>query len=132
MKGYKSNIEELTTDNQTFRRVLYTGPHLQLVLMTLRPGEDIGEEVHKDTDQFFRFEAGRGQVTIDGTVYDIKGGDAVIVPAGATHNIVNTGSDNELSMYTIYAPSHHKEGTVHNTKAEALADQEHFDGNTTE
>ena len=132
MKGFKDNIEKLTKDNTNFRKVLYTGKHMQLVLMALKPGEDIGLETHPDTDQFFRVDAGEGKAVIDGTEYDIKDGDAVIVPAGAKHNVINTSETNELSLYTIYAPAHHKDGTVHVTKADALADHEHFDGATTE
>lgn len=132
MKGFKDDIEKLTTENTDFRRVLYTGQNLQLVLMSLKPGEEIGLEVHKDTDQFFRVDAGEGRAYIDGNEYAIADGDAVIVPAGTEHNIVNTSDTEYLSLYTLYAPSHHKDGTVHVTKADADADHEHFDGVTTE
>jgi mannose-6-phosphate isomerase-like protein (cupin superfamily) len=110
---------------------LYTGKHLQLVLMTLQPGEEIGEETHTDRDQFFRFEEGKGQVWIDGARTDVESDDAVIVPAGARHNVVNSG-DEPLRLYTIYGPPEHRDGTVHSTKSEADASEEHFDGKTTE
>lgn len=129
MKGFVEDIEKLTTENDDFRRVLYTGKHLQLVLMTLQPGEEIGEEVHEDHDQFFRIEAGRGQVLIDGKATDIEDDDAVIVPAGARHNVVNTG-DQPLRLYTIYGPPEHRDGVVVRAKAEET--EEHFDGRTTE
>lgn len=131
MKGFVADIEELTEDNKDFRRVLYTGKHLQLVLMALKPGEDIGEEVHPDHDQFFRVEKGKGEVWIDGVRTKIKGDDAIIVPAGAKHNVINTG-DKSLKLYTIYGPPDHKDGIVRATKAEAEATEEHFDGKTTE
>lgn len=132
MKGYKDNIEKLTTENSNFRKVLYTGKNSQLVLMTLKPMEEIGSEVHEENDQFFRFEAGHGRVTIDGNVYEVVDGDAVIVPAGANHNVENISSDEELKMYTIYSPAHHKDGIVRLTKEEAEANDEEFDGQTTE
>lgn len=131
MKGFADNIERLTEENNDFRRVLYTGRNLQLVLMTLQPGEEIGEETHDDRDQFFRFEAGSGEVLIDDVVNQVKADDGVIVPAGAKHNVVNTGSE-PLRLYTIYGPPEHLEGTVHKTKADADASHEHFDGRTTE
>jgi mannose-6-phosphate isomerase-like protein (cupin superfamily) len=131
MKGFVEDIEDLTETNTDFRRVLYTGKHLQLVLMSLNPGEEIGEEVHEDHDQFFRVEAGEGEVHIDGERIPIEDDDAVIVPAGARHNVVNTG-DEPLKLYTIYGPPDHKDGTVHATKADAEASDEHFDGATTE
>lgn len=131
MKGFVQDIEELTENNGDFRRVLYTGKHLQLVLMALKPGEEIGEEVHEDHDQFFRVEKGKGEVWIDGARTKIKGDDAIIVPAGAKHNVVNTG-DKPLKLYTIYGPPDHKDGVVRKTKAEAEASEEHFDGATTE
>lgn len=130
-KGYKNNIEKLTEENNDFRRVLYTAEHSQLVLMALAVGEDIGEEVHGENDQFFRFESGNGKVVINDTTYEVGAGDAVIVPSGAKHNIINTG-ETKLKLYTIYSPAHHKDGTVHVTKAEALASDEEFDGTTTE
>lgn len=131
MKGFAENIEKLTEENDLFRKVLYTGQNLQLVLITLQPGEEIGEEVHDDRDQFFRFETGRGEVKIDETSYRVKADDGVIVPAGARHNVVNTG-DEPLRLYTIYGPPEHRDGTIHRTKAEADASHEHFNGRTTE
>lgn len=132
MKGFKSNIEKDTLKNKNFRKVLYSSNHLQLVLMTLRPKEEIGLETHPENDQFFRFESGRGRVEIDGNKYVVKDGDAVIIPAGAKHNVVNTSSAEELKMYTIYAPPHHKDQIIRKTKEEAEANEEEFDGKTTE
>jgi len=132
MKGFNSNIEKDTRENANFRKVIYTGRRSQLVLMSLKPGEEIGMEVHADNDQFFRFESGTGKVLIDGNEYIVGDGSAIVVPIGAEHNVINTGTD-DLKMYTIYSPAHHKDGIVHSTKAEALADEEeHFDGTTTE
>ena len=131
MKGYVDDIEKLTEENDDFRRVLYTGKEMQLVLMALKPGEEIGSEVHEDRDQFFRVEAGRGEVVIDGNATPVRADMAIIVPAGARHNVRNTG-DAPLKLYTLYAPPEHREGTVHATKADADADHEHFDGKTTE
>jgi mannose-6-phosphate isomerase-like protein (cupin superfamily) len=131
MKGFVADIEELTEKNSDFRHVLYTGKNLQLVLMAIQPGEEIGEEVHDDRDQFFRVEKGKGEVWIDGKRSKIKSDDAIIVPAGARHNVVNTG-DKPLRLYTLYAPPEHRDGTVHVTKADAEAAEEHFDGKTTE
>jgi mannose-6-phosphate isomerase-like protein (cupin superfamily) len=131
-KGYHANIESLTKENVNFRRVLYTAEHMQLVLMSLLPGEEIGMETHPDNDQFFRFEAGEGKVFVDGNEYEVVDGDTVIVPCGSEHNVVNTSSDESLKMYTIYSPAHHKDGTIHQTKANALSDDEEFDGVTTE
>jgi mannose-6-phosphate isomerase-like protein (cupin superfamily) len=132
VKGFKSNIEKNTLDNNDFRRVLYTGRHSQLVLMNLKPGEEIGEEIHKTIDQFFRFEKGEGMVSIDGIKQKVADGDAVIVPAGAKHNVMNMSKTKELKLYTIYSPPEHQEGTVRKTKADALAKPEEFDGKTTE
>lgn len=132
MKGYHSNIEDLTKDNTDFRRVLYTAQHSQLVLMSLKPGEEIGEEIHDEQDQFFRFEAGSGRAIVDGSEYTVGDGDVVIVPAGAKHNVINTSDSEPLKLYTLYCPPHHADGTVHATKAEAEADDEEFDGRTTE
>lgn len=131
MKGFSADIEKLTVTNDDFRRELYTGKHLQLVLMTIQPGGDIGEEVHTDSDQFFRVEEGRGEVVLDGNRIEIADDDAVIVPAGARHNVINTG-DAPLRLYTLYAAPQHRVGTVHATKADADASHEHFDGKTTE
>lgn len=131
-KGYKSNIEELTVNNGNFRKVEYTGKHMQLVLMSLKPGEDIGSEVHNENDQFFRFDAGVGKVVVGETEYDVVDGDAVVVPAGTEHNVINTSETEDLKLYTIYGPSHHKDGIVRETKEEALANEEDFDGVTSE
>ena len=132
MKGYFANIEEETLSNSDFRRVLYTGKHAQLVLMSLPAGSEIGMEVHEENDQFFRFESGTGLVVIDGNNYQVSDGSAIIVPAGAEHNVVNTSDTEDLKLYTIYSPSHHKDGIVRATKEQAEADEEHFDGVTTE
>lgn len=131
MKGYHDDIERQTVGNSNFRRVLYTGRHLQLVLMTLQSGEEIGAEVHDDRDQFFRFEEGRGQVDIDDNTYDVGDGSGVIVPAGARHNVRNTG-DQPLKLYTLYGPPEHIDKLVEATKAEAMARHEEWDGATTE
>ena len=133
MEGYVDNIEKRTKENDDFRRVLYTGKHMQLVLMTLQPGEDIGEEVHEDGDQFFRIEKGKGAVEIDGVAHAVEDDDAIIVPAGARHNVINSG-EKPLKLYTLYAPPEHKDGVVQATKAEAEArhEAEQFDGTTTE
>lgn len=133
MKGYCDDIQKVTLDNEDFRRVLYTSKHLQLVLMTLQPGEEIGEEVHEDRDQFFRFEEGSGEVRIDGVANKVEDDFAVIVPAGARHNVVNTG-DEPLKLYTLYGPPEHRDGTVHKDKdqAERDHDNDHWDGETTE
>lgn len=130
-KGYFGHMEELTTENNNFRKVLYTGTHCQLVLMSLLPGEDIGEEIHEENDQFFRFDAGQGKVIINESEYVVTDGDAIVVPAGARHNVINTG-DVDLKLYTIYSPAHHKDGIVRATKAEAMANEAEFDGVTTE
>ena len=132
MKGFVSNIEKDTLENENFRKVLYTGKHSQLVLMSLAPNEEIGMEVHNDNDQFFRFEKGNGKVIIDGNESEVSDGFAVIVPAGAEHNVINTSATERLSLYTIYSPAHHKDGVVRATKAEAEADGPEFDGTTTE
>jgi len=132
MKGFKENIENVTLTNSDFRRVLYTGKHSQLVLMLLKPGEEIGMEVHPEIDQFFRFEHGTGKIVIDGTEYAVKDGDAAIVPSGAQHNVVNTSTTDDMKLYTIYSPPEHIDGTVRHTKADALAEPEEFDGKTTE
>ena len=130
-KGFVDNIEESTVENSHFRRVLYTGSQMQLVVMALQPGEEIGEEVHDDRDQFFRVEQGEGEVLIDGRKNSVKAEMAIIVPAGARHNVTNTGTE-PLKLYTLYAPPEHIDGTVHVTKADADASHEHFDGKTTE
>lgn len=132
MKGFHSDIEKLTLENTDFRRVLYTAKHCQLVLMSLKPGEEIGMETHPDNGQFFRFEQGEGKCVIDGHEYVLKNGTAIIIPAGAKHNVINTSDSEELKMYTIYSPAHHKDGIVRHTKAEAEAQDAEFDGVTTE
>ena len=131
-KGYHSHIEQQTIDNNNFRHVLYTGQHMQLVLMSLQPSEDIGVEIHADNDQFFRFEAGQGKVIINDTEYIVTDGDAIIVPASAEHNVINTSDTEALKFYTIYSPAHHKDGIVRATKSEAMANEADFDGITTE
>ena len=131
-KGFITDIETATTENTDFRRVLYTGKYTQLVLMNLPPGEEIGMEVHDDVDQFFRFEEGEGKVVIDGVETAVKDGSGVIVPSGAMHNVVNTSKPANLKLYTIYGPPEHLDGTVHRTRKEALENEEHFDGKTTE
>jgi len=132
MKGFKSNIEKDALKNENFRKVLYSSKHLQVVLMSLKPGEDIGLETHVSTDQFFRFEGGKGKCIIDGNEYKVKNGDAIVVPAGAKHNVKNTDSVNELKMYTIYAPPQHKDGLINATKKDAEKKDVKFDGKTTE
>lgn len=131
MKGFVGDIEMLTEGNADFRRVLYTAKHLQLVLMALPPGEQIGEEIHADGDQFFRVEKGEGEIWIDGAPTGVKEGMAMIVPAGARHNVKCTGRE-PLKLYTIYAPPEHVDGTVRATKRAAEISEEHFDGKTTE
>src|SRR5687768_3996915 len=131
MKGFVGDIERLTLDNRDFRRVLYTGAHLQLVVMSLAEGEEIGAEVHDDRDQFFRVESGEGEVEIDGVVHRVADDDVVIVPAGARHNVRNVGTD-ALKVYTLYGPPEHRDGVVHRTKEQAEREHEHFDGKTTE
>lgn len=132
MKGFVIVLEKETRGNTDFRRVLYTGKHSQLVLMSLRPGEEIGAETHMDVDQFFRFEAGEGKVVIDGADHNITDGHGVIVPAGARHNVINTSKTKELKLYTIYSPPEHQDKVVRHTKKQAMASEEHFDGHTTE
>ncbi len=132
MKGFVIHLERETKKNADFRRVLYTAKNSQLVLMSLKPGEEIGEEVHQDHDQFFRFESGEGKVIIDGVEHLIKDGNGVIVPAGARHNVVNTSKRANLRLYTIYSPPEHQDGVVRHTKTEAMTSEEHFEGRTTE
>lgn len=131
MKGFVGDIESLTSGNADFRRVIYTGKELQLVLMTIPPGGEIGEEVHDDRDQFFRIEDGQGEVLIDGTWTKFGSDWAIVVPSGARHNVRNTGAE-PLKLYTIYAPPEHADGTVHRSRADAERSDEHFDGRTTE
>lgn len=130
MKGFVQNIEERAVQNDNFRRVLYTAKNSQLVLMALKPKEEIGVEVHK-LDQFFRVEEGTGEAELDGVRTPIRSGFAVLVPAGTKHNIINTGTV-PMKLYTVYSPPNHRDGVVHQTRAEAEADKEHFDGKTTE
>ena len=128
MKGFNTNIEKETLANENFRQVLYTSAHSQLVLMSLNPGEEIGMEVHPENDQFFRFEKGEGKCIIDGNEYAVRDGSAIIVPAGAQHNVVNISTTEKLKLYTIYSPAHHRDGVLHKTKIEAEADDEEFNG----
>lgn len=132
MKGYITNIEKLLFENENFRKVLYTAKNSQLVVMSLKPNEDIGEEVHQ-LDQFIRCEAGQGKAILDDVEHDIGDGFVVVIPSGTKHNIINTSSEKPLKLYTLYSPPNHKDGVVHITKADALADEsEHFEGKTTE
>lgn len=125
MAGYHADIEKLTLGNDYFRHVLYTGPHSQLVVMALRPGEEIGLETHNGNDQFFRIEAGKGKAVLAGKEYVLDSGSVVVVPAGTEHNIVNTSKTEWLKLYTIYSPAQHPDGTIHKTKAEAAAHEHH-------
>lgn len=132
MKGFVTDIERAALENENFRKVLYTDQRVQLVAMSLLPGEEIGEEVH-ELDQFIRVEAGEGSAVLEGVAHALKDGSAVVVPQGTRHNIINTSSEKPMKLYTLYAPPNHKDGTVHRTKADAEADLgEHFDGVTTE
>lgn len=132
MKGFNNNIEKETLKNENFRKVLYSSKHLQVVLMSLKPGEDIGMETHAGTDQFFRFEGGKGKCIIDGNEYKVENGDAIVVPAGAKHNVINTDTVKGLKMYTIYAPPHHLDKLINATKKDAETKDVEFDGKTTE
>jgi len=132
MKGFNTTLEKDALKNTDFRRVLYTGKNSQLVLMCLKPGEEIGEEVHPHIDQFFRFERGEGLVVIDGVKHVVKDGSGAIVPCGARHNVINTSKTAELKLYTIYSPPEHIDKTVRHTKAEAEAKPEEYDGKPTE
>ena len=132
MKGFFANIEKDTLANNNFRQVLYSGKHSQLVLMSLKPKEEIGLEVHSENDQFFRFESGTGKCIIDGNEYELQDGVAIVVPAGAQHNVINTSETEDLKLYTIYSPAHHKDGIVRASREEAMANEEDFDGQTTE
>lgn len=132
MKGFNTDIDKASLANKTFRTVLYTAKHCQLVLMSLHPKEDIGMEVHAENDQFFRVEQGRGKCIIDGNEYALADGSAIVVPAGARHNVLNVSETDDLKLYTIYSPPHHRDGTVHATKQDAVKDSEHFQGKTTE
>ncbi len=130
-KGYCDDIEYLANNNSYFRKVLYTGEHMQLVLMSLAPNEEIGSEIHESNDQFFRFDRGEGKVIINDNEYEVRDGFAVVVPAGATHNVINTGTG-DLKFYTIYSPAHHKDGIERKTKQEAMENEEDFDGKLSE
>ncbi len=132
MQGFNSNIEKETLANDNFRKVLYTAKHSQLVLMSLKPNQDIGMEVHEENDQFFRFEQGQGKVIIDGNEHEVRDGSAIVVPSGAEHNVINISDSEDLKLYTIYSPAHHKDGIVRATKEEAEANEADFDGQTTE
>ena len=132
MKGYIDNIERATLENDLFRKVLYTGSHAQLVLMSIPASGDIGAEIHDDTDQFIRCEEGEGKAVLDGVEYDLNDGTALVVPAGIKHNIANVSSTESLRLYTLYAPPHHKDGVEHSSKKEAEEDDEHYDGVTSE
>ena len=132
MKGFCANIEKATVANGNFRKVLYTAKHSQLVLMSLKPMEDIGMEIHPKNDQFFRVEKGHGKVVIDGHEYKVSDGFAIVIPAGAKHNVINTSKTEELKMYTIYSPAHHKDGIIRATKKSAESNNAEFDGKTTE
>ena len=131
-KGFTADLEAETRKNTNFRKVLYTGKYSQLVLMCLKPGEEIGEETHDDVDQFFRFEEGEGVVVIDGMKHPVKDRSGVVVPSGAKHNVINTSKTSDLKLYTIYSPPEHQDKIVRKTKKEAIAQEEHFDGKTTE
>ncbi len=124
MSGYVGNIEELTLANDYFRQVIYTAPHSQLVLMSLNPNEEIGEETHANVDQFFRIEQGEGKVILNGEEHVFSNNFAIVVPAGTKHNVINTSSDKKLKLYTIYSPANHKNGTIHKTKEEAMVDEQ--------
>ncbi|MFH0814836.1 MAG: cupin domain-containing protein [Candidatus Falkowbacteria bacterium] len=132
MHGFCSNIEKATLENENFRKVLYTSKHCQLVLMSLKPNEEIGMETHNENDQFFRVEKGQGKCVIDGNEYTIQDGSAIVVPVGAQHNIINVSATDDLKLYTIYSPAHHKDGIVRATKKEAATDAPEFNGQTTE
>src|SRR4030042_571540 len=132
MKGFNANIEKETLENSNFRKVLYTSKHSQLVLMSLKPKEEIGMEVHNANDQFFRFEQGQGKVIIDGNEYAVGDGSAIVVPSGAQHNVINVSDSEDLRLYTIYSPAHHQDQVLRATKEEAEANEAEFDGKTTE
>ena len=132
MKGFTTNIETVTRTNTNFRKVLYSGKHSQLVLMSLLPNEEIGMEVHPDNDQFFRVEEGQGKCIIDGNDFLVSDGNVIIVPAGAKHNVINLSDSKELKLYTLYSPPHHKDGIIRATKSQAEQNEAEFDGTTTE
>lgn len=126
MTGYVDNIEEKSLKNDYFREVLYTAQHCQLVVMSLKPNEEIGMEIHDIVDQFIRVEQGKGKAILNGEEHELSDGSAIIIPAGTEHNVVNTSSDKKLKLYTIYSPAHHRKGTIHKTKEEAEADKEDY------
>jgi mannose-6-phosphate isomerase-like protein (cupin superfamily) len=128
MSGYSVNIERKSMENNSFRQVLYTAPHSQLVVMTLQVGEDIGQERHDDVDQFIRVEAGQGEAILDGERHALGDGSAVVIPAGTTHNVINTSPNEPMRLYTIYSPPNHPDGTIHRTKQEAIAAERHHHG----
>lgn len=132
MRGFNINIEQEARENENFRKVLYTGKYSQLVLMSLKPNQDIGMEVHEENDQFFRFEQGTGKCVIDGNEYEVGDGSVIVVPAGAQHNIINVSESDDLKLYTIYSPAHHQDGIIRATKEEAESNEAEFDGTTTE
>lgn len=132
MKGFNIDIEKSTLENANYRKVLYTSKCSQLVLMSLKPNEDIGMEVHPENDQFFRIEKGQGKCVIDGNEYELSDGMAIVVPSGANHNVINTSDTEDLKLYTIYSPAHHKDGIIRTTKKEAEENEAEFDGITTE
>lgn len=132
MKGFNINLEQATLENTNFRKVLYTGTHSQLVLMSLKPKEEIGLEVHEENDQFFRIEKGEGKCVIDDTEYILEDGSGIVVPAGSKHNVINTSETEDLKLYTIYSPAHHKDGVTRATKQDAEEQEAPFDGVTTE
>ena len=123
MTGYVADIEKETLENTNFRKVLFTGPHSQLVVMSLKPGEDIGEEVHSDVDQFIRIEEGNAKVVLNEEETEIKDDWATVIPAGTKHNVINKSQEKELKLYTVYTPAEHKDGTIHKTKEDAMADE---------
>ena len=129
MAGYHVDIEKKTEKNDYFREVLFTGPHSQLVVMSLNVGEDIGLETHPDTDQFIRIEEGKGKAVLDGEEFELEDGSAIVIPAGTQHNVINTSSKKAMKLYTVYTPPEHPDGTIHKTKAEAeAAEKEHHSG----
>jgi len=123
MSGFSTNLEKDTLENNNFRKVIFTAPHSQLVLMCLQPSEDIGMEVHEENDQFFRVEKGRGKAIVNGVNYDLEDGSCVVIPAGTEHNIINLSDTEPLKVYTIYSPSHHPDGRINTTKADAMAEE---------
>jgi len=132
MKGYVGNIEDVTKENDNFRKVIYTGKNSQLVVMSIAPGEDIGEEVH-ELDQFIRIEKGTGKAILDGVEHELEDDFAVVIPAGMKHNVINTSDHKDMKLYTVYSPPEHKDGVIHATKEDAMNDEsDHFDGKTTE